>query len=343
MFVTKLKLTMLAGVLIVTGAVVVAQQVGRQPDSKTPRLPLPAISDNLSARTDTPDDAAALDAAVAQELGRLDLEVLSEEVQQLRKQLEVTLRDKLRAERSRSGSAQDARNAYEMVRASYLASIRDLKSQHRRLHMLREPRLEGGESSTTAPQAGRRIEDQAADKTNPRTSASAVGSIDMDAVYKNYEKVKVYKDELQALKQMRQKELQKIQQEAQQEEEILAKLVPGTLDFKKHENRVTELKAHYQAGSEKAERESTVREAQTMAAIYREIQDMTASVAKWRGLDYVIKVSPGIRSSSEPDEVLSVLNRSVVYADPRNDVTQDVIHNLNRKFKSQGPDHHDGG
>lgn len=63
---------------------------------------------------------------------------------------------------------------------------------------------------------------------------------------------------------------------------------------------------------------------------------MTAAVAKWRGLDYVIKVSPGIRSSSEPNEVLSVLNRSVVYADPRNDVTLDVIYNLNRRFKAPG-------
>ena len=339
MFVTKLKLTILAGGLIVTGAVVVAQQVGRGPETNTPRLPGAAVSDNQAPRQGALDDAAALNVAVARELDRLDLDVLTEDVHQLRDHVELTLRKKLRAERSKSGSVQDARSAYESARASYLASVRELRSQQRRLDALREPREAARESSRGAPPAGPSIEDQASDKTSPRTSASAVGSIDMDAVFQNYEKVNVFRVENQAATQARRKELQKLTVEAQQEEEILAKLSPGTADFRKHENRVTELKAQCEVKRAQAERESGVREAQTAAALYREIQDMAASVAKWRGLDYVIKVSPGIRSSSEPNEVLSVVNRSVVYADPRNDVTLDVIHNLNRKFKALGPGH----
>jgi Skp family chaperone for outer membrane proteins len=342
MFVTKLKLAMLAGGLIVTGAVVVAQQVGRQPESKTPRLPVPAISDDLSARTETPHDAAALDTAVARELGRLDLEVLTEEVQQLREQVEATLRNKLRSQLSKSGFVEDTRRAYEAARASYLASIRELKSQQLRLDALREPEAARGQSSRAASPAGNRIEDQADSKSIPRGSASAIGSIDVDAVFQNYEKVKVFREELQALTQARRNELQKLTEEAQHEEELLAKFSPGTVDFKKHENRVTELKARYEVAREQANRESTVRQAQTTSTLYRELQEATAALAKARGLDYVIKVSPGIRFISEPNEVLAALNRSVVYADPRNNLTEDVVRELNRKFKAPGPGRLDG-
>ena len=59
----------------------------------------------------------------------------------------------------------------------------------------------------------------------------------MDAVFKNYEKVKVSSEEFKAAALARKGDLQKIQAEAQQEAEILAKLTPGTEDFKKHENR----------------------------------------------------------------------------------------------------------
>ena len=76
-----------------------------------------------------------------------------------------------------------------------------------------------------------------------------IGTIDMDAVFKNYEKVKVSSEEFKAAAMAKKDELMKIQAEAQQEGEMLAKLTPGTEDFKKHENKVTELKARFEAGA----------------------------------------------------------------------------------------------
>ena len=74
-------------------------------------------------------------------------------------------------------------------------------------------------------------------------------------------------------------------------------------------------------------------QAEAMATHYKEIQDTVAALAKAKGLTYVVKVSPGPQSDSEPNEVLAFLNRSVVYADPRNDLTEEVIRNLNRRFR----------
>ena len=69
-----------------------------------------------------------------------------------------------------------------------------------------------------------------------------------------------------------------------------------------------------------------------MATLYNEIQESVAALAKAKGLAYVVKVSPGPRADSEPNDVSTAVNRSVVYADPRNDLTEEVIRDLNRRY-----------
>ncbi len=177
---------------------------------------------------------------------------------------------------------------------------------------------------------------------SPSTGASAapitpvIGTIDMDAVFKNYDKVKVSSEEFKAAALARKGELQKIQADAQQEAEILAKLTPGTEDFKKHENRVTELKAKFEAGREQAERDFAAREAEAMATLYKEVQAMVARIAQWRKMTYIVKVSNQPISGGNPNSVMAAMANTVVYADSRNDITNDVVYNLNRIYKATG-------
>ena len=163
-----------------------------------------------------------------------------------------------------------------------------------------------------------------------------IGTIDMDAVFKNYDKVKVSSEEFKAAALARKGELQKIQAEAQQEAEILAKLTPGTDDFKKHENHVTELKAKFEAGREQAERDFAAREAEAMATLYKEVQAMVARIAQWKKMTYIVKVSNQPISGSNPNSVMAAMANTVVYADARNDITNDVVYNLNRIYKATG-------
>ena len=64
----------------------------------------------------------------------------------------------------------------------------------------------------------------------------------------------------------------KIESEARQEMEMMQKLQPGTADYKKREDHITMLKAQMEAGRESAQREFTMREAEMMGTIYKEIQ-----------------------------------------------------------------------
>lgn len=161
----------------------------------------------------------------------------------------------------------------------------------------------------------------------------SVGSVDMEYVFKNYEKVKVANKEFNAAMLARKQELMKIMSEAQQEAEMMQKFNPGSADYKKHESRVTELKARHEAGRESAEREFALRQAESMATLYKEIQAMVARIAQWHGMNYVVKVSNQPITGTDPNSVMGAMSSTVIYADPRNDITNDVVHNLNRYYR----------
>jgi Skp family chaperone for outer membrane proteins len=108
----------------------------------------------------------------------------------------------------------------------------------------------------------------------PTPIAPVIGTVDLELVFKSYEKVKQSNKEYSAALMARKNELLRIMSEAQEEAQMLSKLAPGTEDYKKHENRVTELKARHEAGREQAEREFAMRQAEAMATLYTEIQEM---------------------------------------------------------------------
>ena len=62
---------------------------------------------------------------------------------------------------------------------------------------------------------------------------------------------------------------------------------------------------------------------------------MVARIAQWRKMNYVVKVSnqPIIGDRSQLGDGRH-LQSTMVYADPRNDITNDVIYNLNRFYKA---------
>jgi outer membrane protein len=168
----------------------------------------------------------------------------------------------------------------------------------------------------------------------PAPVSPVIGTIDVDAVFKGYDKWKVTNNEFQAAVLARQNELMKLKSEAQEEAQMLSKLTPGTADFKKHEDKVTSLKAQFEAGREQAQREFALREAENVATIYKEVQAMVSRVAQWRKMNYIVKVTNQPISGTDPSSVMNAINNTLVYADARNDITNDVVFNLNRTYKA---------
>lgn len=184
-----------------------------------------------------------------------------------------------------------------------------------------------------ADSAARRASTTPTPTARPAGMAPVIATIDMDAVFKGYEKVNQLSDEFKANATLKQQELIKIQQEMKTSAEAMQKLTPSGPDFKKYENRITELKASHEAKREQFEREFSQREADSLAILYEEIQRMVGWYAKRKGINYVIKASNQPINGAEPNSVMSAMSRTMVYADASNDITKDVISSLNTAYR----------
>jgi outer membrane protein len=189
-------------------------------------------------------------------------------------------------------------------------------------------------------QQGVQKDAQVKSASNPAAPAVAkpasIGSIDMDKVLKDYDKFKVANENIRAEALERHNSLMKIATDAKQEQEKYQRMTPGSPDAKKCEDRITQLKAQFEAGRENAEREFTQKEAETMATIYNEIATMARGVATQRGMAFVVKYTDAPASGSEPNSVVAAMSRTILFADPSVDITGDVIKWLNYRYKASG-------
>lgn len=172
--------------------------------------------------------------------------------------------------------------------------------------------------------------------TVPTPVTAVFGTVDVESVFKNYDKVKAQQEEFKAAAMAKQNELVKIQTDFQEEANKLQKLTPNSVDAKKIEDHLTQLKAQLEAGKESAQREFALKESEMLATLYKEIQDMVRRIAVYRGMTYVVQISNEPISGANPTSVMAAMAKTVVYADPRNDITKDVVFNLNRAYQAAG-------
>jgi outer membrane protein len=165
---------------------------------------------------------------------------------------------------------------------------------------------------------------------------AVIGTIDMEAVWRDYEKAKFQREQLKAEGMAKQGSLNQIIAEATQVRKEMEGFAPGSPDFKLRESKLTELKAKLQAEQEKAQREFDAKEAEILSTFYREAQQMVAAVAKKLGMNFVVKVSNEPISGQNPEAVMMAMAKSVVYSDDSVDITDWVVHNLNTNYVQKG-------
>lgn len=178
-------------------------------------------------------------------------------------------------------------------------------------------------AQTAAPAAGTQV------------PPARIGTIDMDKVFKDYKKVKFSSDQLKNEATAKQAELQKLMAQMRELAGQLEALAPGSGTFKEKESEITKLKVQYEAEREQAQAEFARREADAIATIYKEVQAMSASVARHYGLTFIVKISGEPVSGNDPNSVMAAMARTVVHSDPSADITNVVVHNLNLAYERQ--------
>ena len=116
-------------------------------------------------------------------------------------------------------------------------------------------------------------------------------------------------------------------------------LAPGSPEYKVKDDEVTALTAKLEAEKGKAQRDFGRKEAESMSEIYKKVQDMVRACAQRYGMTYVVRVSnePGGRRSNSESLYRDAIARTVVYSDPKTDITKMVTFNLNDRYHKQNP------
>lgn len=168
----------------------------------------------------------------------------------------------------------------------------------------------------------------------PALTAAIVGSLDMERAIQDYEKYKESSAKFQADALKSQGDLQQLLTEAKGYADQAERFKPGTPEFTKLSDRITEVKAKYAAEKEKLQAQFTLQESSSVADIYNDVRRMTEAVAKQKGMTFVVQVGKAEQLTGEnPNEVMAAIGRNVVYYNPGTDITSDVVYALNYYYK----------
>ena len=164
-----------------------------------------------------------------------------------------------------------------------------------------------------------------------------IGVVDVDAVINAYNKFKVHNEDIRAQALTKQNELMKLVNDIKQKGEVIQKLAPNSPDYKKATDEITEWQARAQAKQEQYKNEFIMKDADGLATVYREVQDMVHRVANQQAMTMVMNATTNkVISGSDPQSVMLAIGRPVVYADSNSDITNVVIKYLNSQYKSSG-------
>ncbi len=175
-------------------------------------------------------------------------------------------------------------------------------------------------------------------KPPPEKPAPAtVACVDLGAIMKGYDKFKEISETIKAEGLARKKQLDDIRLRGQQVGREMQSLAIGSAEYKLKDNELTKLQAELSAEGEKAQREFAQKEAESMATVYKEVQACVARVAQFLSYTHVLQVSNEPVNGANPDAAMAAWGRSVIYHDPKSDITEIVLYNLNGEYnKARG-------
>lgn len=188
-----------------------------------------------------------------------------------------------------------------------------------------------GSRPATAPTPG-----PAAGTGPPRSPLAAIiGTISIESVVEGYDRTKALAQTLQAAALSKQNDLMRLQNEGKQLLKLMESLKQDHPDYRQHEEKITLIRAQIQAGEEQLQRDLESRRSESIATLHEEIRAVTARIAQRRGLTHVVKIVSKPPRADDPESVASAVMQAFLYADPRTDISADVVAILNQEYHAK--------
>jgi outer membrane protein len=117
----------------------------------------------------------------------------------------------------------------------------------------------------------------------------------------------------------------------------LGKFKPGSQEYTDTEKQLAKAGSDFETFRKLAQSEFLRKESQIYKTIYLEVTDMVEKYAKHYNYTLVMRFSrEGLDGTDEPGSVIKGMNRQVVYFRPQDDITQEILDYLNKRYDSDG-------
>lgn len=177
----------------------------------------------------------------------------------------------------------------------------------------------------------------AQEKAAPAASTHQVGLIDMAHVFKNYDKFKSMTEEMQADAKSAQDKAQQMVDEMKATQAGMKDLTENSPEYKASEDKIIGLQTDLETFRKVQQREFLRKEAEIYKTVYMEVQEAVQKYAKYYKYTLIIRFNrQDVGAAENPQEIISSMNRQVVYYREQDDLTNPILNYLNDEFKKAG-------
>lgn len=173
---------------------------------------------------------------------------------------------------------------------------------------------------------------QAQDSAQP-TMAHKVGLIDMAHVFQNYTKFEALRNDMQAEIGKSEAQGKVMMERLQKMQEEIKKFDAGSTKYEQAEKMILEEKGKFDAFRAGTQRQLARRESEMFKVIYGDVTAAVTKYAEWAKFTHVMRFNrKGIDDSTSPQEAVQTMNKTFIYWNKDNDITDMVLKYLNSNY-----------
>ena len=165
------------------------------------------------------------------------------------------------------------------------------------------------------------------------SSTHQVGLIDMAHVFKNYDKFKGMTEEMQSDAKAAQAQAEAMVEQMKNVQSKMKDLQEGSADYAKYEEQMLGLQTKLETFRKVQQREFLRKEAEIYKTVYMEVQEAVQKYAKYYKYTLIIRFNrQSVDAAENPQEIITSMNRQVVYYRDQDDLTDPILNFLNDEY-----------
>ena len=167
-----------------------------------------------------------------------------------------------------------------------------------------------------------------------KSAPHMVGLVDMAYIFKNYKKFTAMREGLKAEIQNTDQKAKSMAENVRGLQSQIREFKEGSTEFLKIERQLASAVTEFKTFEQLAKRDFMRKESQIYKTVYLEAIDAIKLYVKHYPYTLIIRFNrEGIESVDNPQQVLSGLNKQVVYHRKQDDITDSILDYLNNKYK----------